>query len=60
MFKGPHFPRATKTCLHFIENQNDIVVFAPLGEFMDVFDGRKVRPDALIRFKNHTGDFALL
>ena len=55
MLERPKLAGAAKTGLHFIEDEERPVSPAPGGELADIIDRGEVRPDSLVRFKEHTG-----
>ncbi len=49
-----------ETSLHFVEDQERVMLPAKVRHGTDVFDRREVRPDALVGFHHHARDLVRL
>src|SRR5438128_723253 len=56
MFEGPEFAGAAEAGLDFVEDEDDVVFFAPIGELANVFYGREIGANALVGFEHDSGD----
>ena len=60
VLERPELPRAPEARLHFVEGQHDLMLIAPRAQPLYKFHRREVRPDALVRLHDHTGDILRL
>src|SRR6185369_13589599 len=60
VFEAPEFAGSAESSLDFIEDENDLVLVAPISQVPNVIDRREVRSDALIGFHHDAGDLVRL
>ncbi|MPN19671.1 hypothetical protein SDC9_167043 [bioreactor metagenome] len=55
VFERPELASASKACLHFIEDQDHVVLAAPISHLAHIFNRSEIGANALVGFHHDTG-----